>query len=326
MYKARIISTGYYLPSKILTNKELEKMVDTTDEWITARTGIKERRIAENNESSSDMGIKAGKMALEKADMKPGEINAVLCASITPDHAFPSTACLIQKGLDLKNAFSFDISAACSGFIYSLAMAESLLLQERASNILVIAAEKMSSVTDWEDRATCVLFGDGAGAVILKKDTGSRGILSYYLGSDGNYGDLLIVPAGGSRKSITEDNINDREHFLKMKGNEVFKIAVQKMVESARISLEKAGCTPEDVKLLIPHQANLRIINAIVKRLKLEKSQVFINVDKVGNMSAATIAVGLAEAEEKKIINEGDIISLVAFGGGLTWGGMVLRW
>ncbi len=326
MTKARIISTGYYLPSRILTNKDLEKLVDTTDEWITTRTGIKERRIARNDESSSDMGIKAGEMALNKASLSPEDIDVIICATITPDHLFPSTACIIQKSLGMKKAAAFDLSGACSGFIYALTVAEAMLLQKQADTILVVSPEKMSSITDWEDRATCVLFGDGAGAAILKRDSSESGILSSYLGSDGSYADLLIVPAGGSRNPANEERIKNREHFLQMKGNEVFKVAVQKMISSAKISLEKAGISKNELKLLIPHQANLRIINAVAKRLKLKEDQVFINVDKVGNMSAATTALGLAEADEKGFIKEGDIINLVAFGAGFTWGGMVLRW
>jgi 3-oxoacyl-[acyl-carrier-protein] synthase-3 len=326
MTTARIISTGYYLPPTVLTNKDLEKLVDTTDEWIIERTGIKERRIAENDESTSDMGINAGKNALEKANMTPDEIDAIIVSTITPDHLFPSTACIIQRELKLKNAFAFDLSAACSGFIYALTMAESLLLNEKADTVLVIASEKMSSITNWEDRTTCVLFGDGAGAAILKRDNNKRGILSTYLASDGNYGDLLIIPGGGSRNPTSAESLKNKQHFLHMKGNEVFKVAVQKMLKAANISLERAGLKPEDIKLLIPHQANLRIIKAIAKRLNLKNDQVFINVDKVGNMSAATIALGLAEAQEKKIINEGDIINLVAFGAGFTWAGMALRW
>lgn len=326
MAKAKIISTGYYLPSKILTNKDLEKLVDTTDEWITTRTGIKERRIAEDHESSSDMGVKAGQMALEKAGISPDEIDAVICATITPDHCFPSTACLIQKDLHLKNAFAFDLSGACSGFLYALHVAESFLLQKKIKTVMVIASEKMSSITDWKDRATCVLFGDGAGAAILRMEDGESGILATYLGSDGNYGDLLIVPASGSRKPVDENVIKNRQHYIQMNGNAVFKTAVQKMIESARESLKEANLTTEDVKLLIPHQANLRIIRAVEKKLKMRDEQVFVNVDKVGNMSAATIAFGLAEAEEKGIIHEGDIINLVAFGSGFTWAGVVLRW
>ena len=324
--KAKIISTGYYLPSKVLTNKDLEDIVDTTDEWIITRTGIKERRIASSDEASSDMGVKAGFMALERASIDPGEIDAVICSTITPDHSFPSTACLIQDKLGLKNAFAFDVSAACSGFIYALSIAESLLLSGKINSAMVIASEKMSAITDWKDRSTCVLFGDGAGCAILKRTESDSGILSSYMGSDGAYGDLLITPAGGSRNPVTVENVQNGEQYLQMKGDEVFKIAVKKMSESAIESLKRAGLTKEDVKMLIPHQANLRIIKAVQKRLKLEDDQIFIIVDKIGNVSAATVALAMAEAEEKNLLKEGDILNLVSFGAGFTWAGMVIRW
>lgn len=326
MLRARVVSTGYYLPERVLTNKDLEKMVDTTDEWITTRTGIKERRIARDDESASDMGVNAARHALEKGGIKPEEIDAVICATITPDYPLPSTACLIQKCLELKNAFAFDLSAACSGFIYALSSAEDMLLQDKAKTVLVVATEKLSYITDWKERSTCVLFGDGAGAVILKKSEGENGILSTYLGSDGTLDDLLIVPVGGSRRPLTEETIRMREHYLKMEGNKVFKVAVQRMAESATKAIEKAGIRPENIKLIIPHQANLRIIDAIAKRLDLKKEQVFINVDKTGNTSAASIAISLAEAEAEKLIKEGDIVVLVSFGSGVTWAGMALRW
>jgi len=325
MQRARIISTGYYLPDKILTNKDLEKMVDTTEEWITKRTGIKERHIAAENEASSDMGTAAVKMALDNAGLKPEDIDCLICSTITPDHFFPSTACVIQKNLNLVNAFAFDISAACSGYLYAISVAESLLLNGKINNAIVVAAEKMSSITDWEDRSTCVLFGDGAGAVILKKAEGERGILSTYHGSDGSLGDLLVLPAGGSRKPATAETVKNREHFLQMNGSEVFKVAVRRMIESAEAVIEKAGIQPSDIKLLIPHQANLRIINAIAKRLNLNDDQIFINLDKTGNTSAATIAISLGEAAEDGRLKENDIAVLVSFGGGFTWSGIALR-
>jgi 3-oxoacyl-[acyl-carrier-protein] synthase III len=326
VHKARIISTGYYLPPRVLTNEELEKMVDTTDEWITTRTGIKERHIAASDESTSDMGIHAARSAMKKAHIKPEEIDAVLCATVTPDHLFPSTACIIQRELGLKNAFACDLSAACSGFIYALSVAESLLLQDKANTVLVVASEKLSYITDWKDRSTCVLFGDGAGAAILKKEKGVRGILSAYLGSDGNLGNLLMVPAGGSRSPISLEAIENRQHYLKMQGDKVFKVAVQKMVESAKKAIELAGVKAEDVKLAIAHQANLRIIEAIAKRLNFKKSRMFVNLYKTGNTSAASIAIALSEAEETELLKKDDIILLVSFGAGLTWAGMVLRW
>ena len=326
MNRARIISTGYYLPAKILTNKDLEKMVDTTDEWITKRTGIKERHIAAEGESSSDMGTEAAKMALKNAKMKPEEIDCVICSTVTPDHFFPSTACLIQKNLNLTNAFAFDISAACSGYPYALSVARSMLMNDSINNVIVVASEKMSSITDWTDRSTCVLFGDGAGAAILRNEDSESGILSVYHGSDGSLGDLLIVPAGGSRKPASYETVKNKQHFIQMEGNEVFKEAVRRMIESANYVIEDAGINVEDIKLVIPHQANLRIINAIAKRLKLKDDQVFINLDKTGNTSAATIAISLAEADESGLIKTGDIIILTSFGAGVTWGGIAIRW
>ncbi len=301
-------------------------MVDTTEEWITQRTGILERRIASENEATSDMGSAAGAAALEKAGVSPGDVDTVICATITPDHLFPSTACLIQKKLKLSNAFAYDISAACSGFLYSLASAESLLKSGAAETVLVVAAEKMSSITDWKDRSTCVLFGDGAGAALLKRDDSGRGILSTYMKSDGNMGDLLIVPAGGSRMPASEKTVAGRLHYLRMQGNEVFKVAVRNMLESAQAVAEEAGIHSDEINLVIPHQANLRIIDAIAKRLKLGKDQVYVNLDRTGNTSAASIAISLAEADSQSILKEGDNIILVSFGAGFTWAGVALQW
>jgi 3-oxoacyl-[acyl-carrier-protein] synthase III len=324
--KARIIGAGYYLPKRILTNQDLEKMVDTSDEWITKRTGIKERHIAEATESSSDMGIKAAKKALEDAKISPLEIDGIICSTVTPDHSFPSNACLIQNSLGAKNAFAFDLSAACSGFIYALSVAESLLMQDKVKNVLVVACEKMSSITNWEDRSTCVLFGDASGAVVLHKEEGNNGILSSYLGADGSLGDLLILKAGGSRKPASMETVANKEHYLTMDGNEVFKVAVYRMIEAGSKALEKSGLKPENINLIIPHQANLRIIEAIAKRLDISREKVFVNLHETGNTSAATIAVGLAQAKEKKLIKENDIIVLTSFGAGFTWAGMVIRW
>lgn len=326
MYRARIISTGYYLPERVVTNKDLEKLVDTTDEWITTRTGIKERHIAAENESSSDMGIKAAGWALKHAHMQPEEIDALICATATPDHSFPATSCLIQKSLKFTNAFAFDVSAACSGFLYALSVAETLLLSDKAKTVLVVATEKLSSVTDWTDRSTCVLFGDGAGAAILKKENGERGILSTYLKSDGTLSNLLMVPAGGSRKPASAETIKNREHYLRMDGNEVFRMAVHKMIEATEEAIKRAGIKVEDVKFFVPHQANLRIIDAIAKRLRIKPEQMFVNLYKTGNTSAASIAIAISEAEEKGMVKPGDVIVLISFGAGFTWGGIVLRW
>ncbi len=326
VYKAKIISTGYYLPSKVVTNKDLESVVDTSDEWITTMTGIKERRIAAAEESASDMGIKAGRSALRHAGMNPEDVDAIICATITPDYLFPSTASVIQKELGLVNAFAYDLSAACSGFIYALSSAENFLLQDKAKTVLVVASEKMSYITDWKDRSTCVLFGDGAGAVVMQKVEGERGVLSSYLGSDGSLGHLLMVPAGGSRKPLSEEVLKNGDHYLKMEGNKVFKVAVQKMVESARRALERAAIDVDDINWVIPHQANLRIIDAIEKRLKIPKKRMLVNLYKTGNTSAASIALALSEAEEKDMFKKNDIIVLVSFGAGFTWAGMTLRW
>ncbi len=324
--KARIISTGYFLPERILTNKDLEKMVDTTDEWITKRTGITERRIASEEEASSDMGTRASQMAIENAGIKANEIDAVICSTITPDHFFPSTACLIQHNLRIKDAYAFDLSAACSGFLFALNTAESMLLSGKADTVLVVAPEKLSSITDWKDRSTCVLFGDGAGAAILKKDESGNGIQSTYLKSDGAFGDLLMVPAGGSRMPASPETIEKRQHYLKMKGNEIFKVAVKSMIKAAKHVIKDAAFKPEDIKALIPHQANMRIINAIEKRLSLKDEQIFVNLDKTGNTSAASIAISLGELESSGGLKEGDKVVLVSFGGGLTWAGIALTW
>lgn len=322
----KIIGTGSYLPKKILTNYDLEKMVDTSNEWIVSRTGIKTRHIAGENEASSDLGIKAAKKAIENAKIKPDDIDLIIVATITPDMFFPSTACIVQTKLAIKDAIAFDISAACSGFIYALSIAHKYLSSNASKTALVIATETLSKITDWEDRNTCILFGDGAGAAILTNVESQSGFLSFYLGADGKHGDLLKMPAGGSRMPATEETVRQRMHFLKMSGNEIFKIAVQSMIKSAQEALKKSGLKCEDVNLVIPHQANVRIIEAMAKRLKIPMDRVFLNIHRCGNMSAATTAVGLDEAYREGKIKSGDIVELVAFGGGFTWGGCVMRW
>ncbi|MFW5959920.1 MAG: beta-ketoacyl-ACP synthase III [Chitinivibrionales bacterium] len=326
MKRARIISTGYYLPEKILTNKDLEKMVDTSDEWITKRTGIKTRHIAAPDEAASDMGIKAARMAISKASINTKDIDMIICATITPDHLFPSTAAVMQNKLGIKNSSAFDLSAACSGYIYALSVAESFLLQNKADNVLVVASEKLSCITDWEDRNTCVLFGDGAGAALLQRSEGESGILSSYLQADGSLGDLLILPAGGSRKPASKETLENRDHYLKMEGNEVFKVAVRRMIEASKKSISDAGIEPEDIRLVIPHQANKRIIEAIRTKLNLTDDRVYTNLDHTGNTSAASIAIAMGEGEDKGRIKTGDIINIVSFGGGFTWAGMTIKW
>ncbi len=324
--RVHIKGVGKYLPDKILTNKDLENIVDTSDKWITTRTGIKQRRIADDNTASSDMGYKASKEAIADAGLKPEEIDLIIVASITADMFFPSTACLIQKELGIESVAAFDISAACTGFTYAVSIGEKFVKSGQYKNVLVVGTEKLSSITDWEDRNTCVLFGDGAGACILSESKDDNGILSSYLKADGNYGYLLKVPAGGSRMPATHETIDKRLHYLKMEGSELFKVAVRRMEESIKISLKKAGLTYSDIDVIVPHQANIRILKAVSRAINVPVEKFFINIQKYGNMSGASTAVALAEAVKQNFIKKGDIVVLVAFGGGLVWGANVIKW
>lgn len=327
MRSAKIVGVGSYAPPKVLTNKDLEKMVDTTNEWIVERTGIKERHIADDKVATSDIGLEAAKRALKDAKVKPEELDLIIVATITPDFAFPATACLIQDRLGAKKAAAFDLEAACSGFIYGLSVAKGFIASGEYDTVLVIASEVLSKITDWEDRATCVLFGDGAGAAVLRAAPEGQGILSTYLRADGGNWNLLWVPAGGSRTPSTHKSIDKRLHYMKMEeGNKVFKVAVQSMQEAALEGIKRAGVRVEELSLLIAHQANLRIINAVAKRLKLPPKKVFINLDRYGNTSAASIPLALDEVVKKKRIKRGDLVILVAFGGGFTWASCVMRW
>jgi 3-oxoacyl-[acyl-carrier-protein] synthase-3 len=301
-------------------------MADTTDEWIRNRTGIKERRVAGEDEATSDLAFEAGRRALSDACIEPDEVDVIIVATATPDMLFPSTACLVQHKLGLKNACAFDIGAACSGFIYALSIAESGIQSGLYETALVIGAESMSRVTDWKDKNTRALLGDGAGAVALKEVKDGKGILSFYLGADGSGADLLKQPAGGSRLPASHETINQRLHYLKMNGREVFKFATRRMVKAAIKALDKAGLTEKDIDLLIPHQANLRILDCVAEKLDLPIAKIMINVDRYGNTSAASIPIALAEAVKQKRINENDLLVLVAFGAGLTWGASVIRW
>jgi 3-oxoacyl-[acyl-carrier-protein] synthase-3 len=324
-----IIGTGSYMPSKVLTNDDLSKMVETSDEWITTRTGIKERRIAAEDETTSDMATAAAKQALEAAGVKPEELDLIVVATVTPDMFFPSTACLVQAKLGAKNAIGFDISAACSGFLYALQAARHFLNGGPRMTALVIGAEKLSSLINWKDRNTCVLFGDGAGAVVVRRDDRKSApgrVLSTVMGSDGTLADLLKVPGGGSACPITAENVALRPNTIYMEGRETFKHAVTRMYQASLDALEQAGVKAEDVKLVIPHQANARIISAIAERLNVPPERTFINVDKYGNTSAATIPVALDEAQRAGRLQSGDILLLVAFGGGFTWASSVVAW
>lgn len=326
MKKTGIIGVGKYLPEQVLTNADLEKMVDTTDEWITSRTGIKERRIASDNEATSDMAVKAAKEALKNANLEPEDIDLIIVATITPDMFFPSTACQVQYKLGASKIAAFDISVACSGFIYGIAIADQFIKSGVYKHALVIASEKLSSVTDWEDRDTCVLFGDGAGAAVLGPvETG--GILNTCLGADGSKGELLQLPAGGSRMPASIKTVENKLHTIKMEGNVLFKHAVKIMADAALKVTEPLGLTGDDIKLIIPHQANKRILDAVAKRLGVDpKKKVYLNIEKYGNMSAASSAVALTEAVEEGRIEKGDVILMDAFGGGLTWGALVIEW
>lgn len=330
MNSVRITGTGSSLPEKILTNFDLMKIVDTTDEWITTRTGIKERRLAEGATATSDLSIQAAQKALQAAELSPDQLDVIIVATCTPDHFFPSVACLVQKALGAKNAAAFDVSAACAGFIHALAVGKSLLESGLHRRALIIGADVLSKFTNWKDRATCVLFGDGAGAMVIEtaqeKTTVSPTILSVDLGADGSSGDILKVPGGGSRHPLTPETFASHPPYIHMDGKEVYRHAVTRMIETANRALQKAGRKPDDLALLIPHQANLRIIESIAKRMNIPMEKVFLNIHKYGNMSAATTIVALDEARRRAQLKSGDLVELIAFGAGLTWGAAVIQW
>jgi len=324
MRKVGIIGVGKYLPKKVLTNLDLEKMVDTSDEWITTRTGIKERRLVAEGEATSDLAREASRDALRDAGVKPQDIDLIIVATITPDMQFPSVACILQNALGAKNAVCFDICAACAGFVYALETARVFIVNGGYKNALVVGAEVLSSITDWQDRSTCVLFGDGAGAVVLS-EVKSGGVLATYMGANGADADLLMVPAGGSRFPSTHKTVDNRLHYIKMRGNELFKVAVNTMTEAALRVLDKAGLKFSDVDLIIPHQANTRIIFAVAKKIGLSPDKIFLNIERYGNMSSASTAVALCEAIKEGRAKKGDIILLDAFGAGLVWGACLIK-
>jgi len=323
--KIGIIGVGEYLPKKILTNADLEKMVDTSDEWITTRTGIKERHQVAEDEAASDLAFNAGIQALADAKVNPEELDLIVVATITGDMPFPSVAAILQHKLGAKQAACFDISAACAGFIYAVSVANQFLACGTYKKALVVGVEVLSSVTDWQDRSTCVLFGDGSGAVVLS-EVKSGGIISTYLGCDGSRVDILNMPAGGSRNPASHQTVDKRMHYIKMQGNELFKIAVNTMTRAAETVLEQAGMTFADVDLIIPHQANARIIMAVAKKLGIPGEKVYLNIERCGNMSSASTATALCEAVKEGRVKKGDIILLDAFGAGLVWGASVIQW
>ncbi|WP_090552212.1 beta-ketoacyl-ACP synthase III [Natronincola ferrireducens] len=325
-FTAKITGTGSYLPEKVLTNNDLAKIVDTSDEWIRTRTGITQRRMADQETATSDLATKAAERAIEDAGITAEDIDLIIVATATPDMAFPSTACIVQKNIGAINASAFDLEAACTGFLYGLTIGEQFIKTGFYKRILIIGAEVLTKVLDWKDRNTCVLFGDGAGAVILERSEEGDGILSSYLGSDGKSGECLTLPGGGSRLPASYETIDNRLHYIKMEGTEVFKFAVRVMGSSALKALEGSNIKLEEVDFLVPHQANIRIIEAAAKRLHLSMDKVYVNLDQYGNMSAASVPVALDEAVKKGCIKKGDVVVLVAFGGGLTWGSSVIKW
>jgi len=323
----RIVGTGSYAPLKVITNADLEKMVDTSDEWIRTRTGISERRMAGEDEATSDLAYHASVQALEAAQLDPADLDTILVATITPDMFFPSTACFLQERLQARRAGALDISAACSGFIYGLAVADGLLRLGTMRTVLLVGAETLTKVVNWKDRNTCVLFGDGAGAAVLKSSQGERGILSTHLYADGSKGPMLLMPGGGSRHPVSQRVVDEQLATIRMaNGNEVFKNAVRAMEDAALTALKHNHLDVGDVDLLIPHQANLRIINAVGQRLGLTDDRVCVNVQKFGNTSAASIPIALDEAVREGRVKAGDLILLCAFGGGLTWASALIRW
>jgi 3-oxoacyl-[acyl-carrier-protein] synthase-3 len=323
---AHVVGWGKSVPGRVLTNDDLAHMVDTSDEWIRARTGIGERRVAADGETTSTMALQAAQQALEVAGLNPAQLELIIVATVTPDYIFPSVACLVQDALGAANAAAFDLSAGCTGFIYGLSVAADLIASGAYENALVIGAETLSRILDWSDRNTCVLFGDGAGAVVLQANGADGGVLSTILGSDGSGSNLLYLPAGGSRQPASHKTVSEGLHHLKMRGREVFRFAVRTMSDATRQVVEQAGLALTDLKLVIPHQANQRIIEASTRSLGLPPETVFSNLERYGNTSAASVPIALCEAAEDGRIKQGDVVVCVGFGAGLTWGAAAVRW
>ena len=321
-----IIGTGSYVPERILTNAELEKLVDTSDEWIVARTGIKERHIAANDEFTSDMASHAARRAIEQAGIEAIDIDLIIVATVTPDQFFPSTSCFVQKKIGAKRAACFDVSAACSGFLYAIEIAQQFITSSTYDTVLVIGADKLSSIVDWTDRNTCVLFGDGAGAAILRNRAGSHGVVHTYMGSDGTLSDVLSMPGGGCRIPPSSELFEPKMRTIKMNGKETYKYAVTALLTAANAALAGSGLKPDDLACIIPHQANLRIIEAVADRMRVPIERFMINLDRFGNTSAAAVAIALDEANRTERMKLGDYVLLIVFGGGLTWASSVVQW
>jgi 3-oxoacyl-[acyl-carrier-protein] synthase-3 len=321
-----ILGIGAYVPEGELTNTDLEKMVDTTDEWIRERTGIFKRHRADSKTATSDLAVMAARRAIEDAGLTPADIGVIIVGTATPDMFFPSTACLVQKELVAPQAAAFDISAACSGFLYGLSIAEDFVSSGKHEYVVVVGAETLTKILDWTDRTTCVLFGDGAGAAVVGRVGEGRGIVASFIASDGGMGDLLKLPAGGSRMPPSEETVRKGMHYVKMQGNKLFKAAVKAMASAAMATLEGAGYTGDDLDLLVPHQANQRIIDATARRIGVPFEKVYTNLEDFGNTSAASIPIALAEARAKGVLKDGMLVELVSFGGGLTWASVLMRW
>jgi 3-oxoacyl-[acyl-carrier-protein] synthase-3 len=325
-FNSGILGTGHSYPEGILTNADLERIVDTSDEWITSRTGIKQRRKAGPEEYTSQFAVRAAREAIARAGIEPADIDLILCATVTPDQILPSTGCLIQAELGAHKAAAMDVVAACSGFLYGLTLADSMIRCGQSKYALVIGAEILTRYVDYTDRSTCILFGDGAGAAVLGAVEGDRGILASKIRSDGRYEEQLFAPGGGTKGGFTAETIARGDHFFKMRGNELFKVAVRSMTDISREVLEEAGLTTTDVKLFIPHQANQRITDAVASKLDVDSAMVYSNIAMHGNTSSASIPIGLDECVESGKIQKGDVVLLASFGGGVTWGGVVMRW
>jgi len=324
--RASITGIGSYLPSKVLTNYDLEKMVDTSNDWIIQRTGIKERRVVENGVTTSDIATQASLRAMEDAGVSPKDLDMIITSTITPDHIFPSTSCYIQQKIGATRACAFDILAACAGFIYALSIGQSFINSGAMKTVLVVGAECLSKITDYTDRTTCVLFGDGAGAVIIQRNPIKHEILSSNLAADGSEADVLIMPGGGARNPASLESVQQRLHYIQFKGKEVFKLAINNITNLIIETAKENGLTLNDIDLIIPHQSNLRIIEATMEKLGLPMEKAFVNIDKYGNTSSASVPIAIDEARKEGRLRKGNIVMLVAFGGGLTWGSSVIRW
>ena len=326
MIRAKIIATGSYAPPKVLTNFDLEKTVETSDEWIRSRSGIRERRIVEKNVATSDLAVEAARRALDAAGLSPGDLDLLIVGTNSPDMFFPCTGCFVQAKIGAKKAAAFDVSAGCTSFIHTLSLAEKFIKEDSRRKVMVLGAEIMSKVTDWKDRGTCVLFGDGAGALILTGEEGDRGVLSTHLHSDGSLWELLYIPGGGSANPSTYDTVDQNLHCIKMAGNQLFKVAVRAMAEVSLEALAFNGLKSSDIDYMVPHQANTRIIEAVAKQIDFPVEKIFLNIDRYGNTSSATIPIALDEMQRTGKLKPGHLLLLCSFGTGVTWGGAILRW